>query len=124
MAGYRRRGGIGLLAGLASTVLLATTLPNGGAGIVFGLLVGVGYALAFAPTPRAYVDQAMTAASLGLPLTRGGMPALGRLEAACAQFPALVAYVLGFGMPLGAALGIWGSLQPQPGHGRVSAPVP
>src|SRR5215510_1865660 len=32
MARYRRRGSIGLLVGLASTVLLATTLPNEVAG--------------------------------------------------------------------------------------------
>jgi len=46
MARYRRRSCIGLLAGLASTIPPATTLPNGVVAIVFGLLVGVGYALA------------------------------------------------------------------------------
>ena len=50
------------------------------------------------------------------------MPALGMLDAACAHFPELVAYVLCFGMPLGGALGIWGSLHPQPGQGRFSVP--
>ena len=52
MVSYRRRGCIGLLAGVASAIPLAATLPNGIVGVVLGLLVGVGYALAFAPTPR------------------------------------------------------------------------
>jgi len=47
MAKYLRRGAIGLLAGLASSITLATTLGNGGLGIVLGMFVGVGYALAF-----------------------------------------------------------------------------
>src|SRR5919204_68232 len=51
MARYLRRGCIGLLAGVASTIPLTTTLPNRGVGIVFGFLVGVGYTPVFAPTP-------------------------------------------------------------------------
>jgi len=56
---YVRRGLIGLLCGLVSSILLAAALKNPVLGILLGVLVGVAYALAFAPTPRAYVGSSL-----------------------------------------------------------------
>ena len=126
-----------ILCGLVGALGGALTLVVGQASVVTGVLLGGLYGVLFAlfVARRAVSPGAGLVWGLGyafilwlaipagiLPVTREGMPALGMLDAACAHFPALVAYVLGFGMPLGVALGIWGSLQPQPGHGRFSVP--
>ena len=65
---YWRRALIGLLAGLISSVLLAATLDNIITGILLGILIGAGFGIAFRPVAQAYVDSAMSAAALSIPL--------------------------------------------------------
>jgi uncharacterized membrane protein YagU involved in acid resistance len=102
--------GLGGLYGLLFALLVARRAVSPGAGLLWGL----GYALLL-----------WLAGPAGLfPLLGGAAeaPAMGMLDTARAHFPELVAYLLLFGLPLGLALGILGSLRPPPGRVRFSWP--
>ena len=77
-----------------------------------GLLWGLGYAfILWLAIPAGVV-----------PVVMGGMPSMGMLDTARAHFSELVAYIIGFGTPLGLALGTWGVFRAYPGKPVFSWP--
>src|SRR5215468_6206759 len=122
------------IVGMAGGLVVTMVVP---ASLIINILRGALYGLLFAllAAPRAISPGSGLLWGLGyafilwlaipagiVPVLMGGMPAMGMLDTARAHFPELVAYILGFGIPLGLALGAWGGLQSYPGQPRFSWP--
>src|SRR5215467_14924952 len=59
---------LGMIAGAIASALLVLSLGHPWSSIVVGVLVGAAYSAGIEQTSRAYVDNLMTAGSLGIPL--------------------------------------------------------
>src|SRR5262245_36541783 len=100
-----------LLGGLYGSVFALLALARASSAGA-GLLWGLGYAFVlWLAIPAGIV-----------PVLMSGMPSMGMLDTVRAHFPELVAYTLGFGTPLGLALGALGGLRMYPGKPPFSWP--
>jgi hypothetical protein len=116
--------GVGVLGGALYSVVLATSLMHG---LGYGALFGVTFGLLFsrrATSPGAGLIWGVAAALLlwivvpaGILPLRHASHSMGMLSDARANFPLLVAFLICLGMPVGAALGIWGEF-----HSRTRLP--
>ena len=87
-----RRSLIGVLAGLASSAALVSTLGDARLALGLSLVIGAGYAMAFRLTQNSYVDSGMTASALGLSIWT--VLSVIVLPMLAGKFPQLVGWVL------------------------------
>ena len=123
-----------VIVGAAGGLVVAMVVPGSSIiGILLGALYGLLFALLAAPRATspgagllwglAYAFILWLAIPAGIvPVLMDRMPSMGMLDTARAHFPELVGYILGFGMPLGLALGAWQGLQSHPGQRTFSLP--
>ena len=120
-----RRTSIGILAGALVSPALAFTIGPWELGLSFGIALGGIYAASLRPANRAYADNLMAGAALGIPLWTlisvvalpifAGQAPAWSAEGIRAHFPALVGWVL-YGAMFGVinqgmsdwATGVWG----------------
>src|SRR3984957_12146042 len=108
-----RRCLIGILGGAIASIVLITMLHYSTVNLLLGVLVGAMYSAGIRPTRRAYVDNLMAGASLGIPLwglisviavpIMVGQTPEWNAEEMRQHFPALVAWVV-YGATLGIAI--------------------
>src|SRR5262245_2704607 len=123
-----------VIVGAAAGLVVAMVVPGSSIiGILLGALYGLLFALLAAPRATspgagllwglAYAFILWLAIPAGVvPVVMGGMPSMGMLDTVRAHFPELVAYILGFGAPLGVVLGAWGGFQHFPAQPPFSLP--
>jgi uncharacterized membrane protein YagU involved in acid resistance len=92
--------GLGGMYGLLFALLASSRVTTPGAGLLWGLAYAL--LLWFADPTRLFAAMAVTTA-------------MGMFDAVRAQFPALVAYLLCFGLPLGVTLGVVRGLESESG---------
>jgi NADH dehydrogenase len=108
-----RRCLIGILGGAIASIVLIAALHYSTVNLLLGVLVGAVYSAGIRPTRRAYVDNLMAGASLGIPLwglisviavpIMGGQRPEWSAEEMRQHFPVLVAWVV-YGATLGIAI--------------------
>ena len=106
---FLRRACLGAVAAVIASLLVSAFGASSGLGFLVHVFIGIAYSVMMTPARGAYLEQAMTAGTLGFPIWGLLLPFKSNrgmqwsAEAMQADFPALVAWIF-FGVVLGAVL--------------------